>query len=116
MSRHLVFGMMRDKDLEGFLEVLAPRIEVFHPVGLAPPRGLGLEELSQRLHARLPCARIEPWDDLAEAVMRCRQLPEPKTVYVVTGSFRTLERMVPLIESGCPPPPCGKMAPEPGRT
>ncbi len=116
IPRHLVFGMMRDKDLDGFLGVLAPLVDVFHPVGLAPPRGLDLGELSRRLHARLPCARIEPWEDLPEAVMRCRQLPEPKTVYVVTGSFRTLERMIPLIESGCSPQASGRMTPGLSRT
>jgi dihydrofolate synthase/folylpolyglutamate synthase len=109
---HLVLGMMRDKDLERFLAPFVPLIDVFHPVGLPPPRGLSLEELVRRLHARLPCARIEPWADPPEAVMRCRQLPEPKAVYVVTGSFRTLERIVPLIESLAPPDDAG--APVPG--
>jgi dihydrofolate synthase/folylpolyglutamate synthase len=113
---HLVFGMMRDKDLEGFIEPFVPLVDVFHPVGLPPPRGLGLEELTERLHARLPYARIEPWEDLPEAVMHCRQLPEPNAVYVVTGSFRTLERMIPLIESMCPSAVSGMPILEPSRT
>lgn len=98
---HAILGMLRDKDVEGFVRALDPEIDVWHPIGLPGPRGLPSSELAARVRAALPCARIECGDPLEELIVdgeRAQSAP----VGVVTGSFRTLERMLPLIEERFP--------------
>ncbi len=102
---HALLGMLADKDVEGFVRELGPSVDVWHPIGLPKPRGLTASELSARVRSGLPCARIES----VECVDRLRELflnwetAENAPVVIVTGSFRTLEQMLPLIEERSPP-------------
>lgn len=91
---HVLLGMMRDKDVAGFVRVLAPVVATWHPIGLPAPRGLAASELAARVRAALPCAKIESADPLGELLVQWEQA-EQTPLIVVTGSFRTLESVLP---------------------
>jgi dihydrofolate synthase/folylpolyglutamate synthase len=46
-----VFGMMRDKDVDGVIRALASRVDHWLPVDLPGPRGASADWLAQRLAA-----------------------------------------------------------------
>ncbi|MHB1543769.1 MAG: bifunctional folylpolyglutamate synthase/dihydrofolate synthase [Gammaproteobacteria bacterium] len=94
---HAILGMLRDKDVEGFVRELGPWVDVWHPIGLPEPRGLSASELAKRVQSGLPYAKIEYGDPLRELFLNWETAASAPVV-VVTGSFRTLERMLPLIE------------------
>ncbi|EQD33201.1 Folylpolyglutamate synthetase, partial [mine drainage metagenome] len=63
---HAILGMLCDKDVEGFVRELAPRVGIWHPIGLPEPRGLSASALEARVRSALPYAKIESGDPLQE--------------------------------------------------
>lgn len=86
----LVIGMLKDKDVEGVLEVLAPHFECFYVGSLHTERG----ESSARLRAALLEYGIAPedivaGDSIAEVLERALNDRSNETI-VVVGSFVTV--------------------------
>lgn len=85
---HAVFAILADKDLEGVIAPLRPRIAHWHVAGLEGPRGLSADILAERL-GELGCdaTRYESLGSAWRAA--CRQAGGADTI-VSFGSFHTV--------------------------
>ncbi len=81
----LVVGMMRDKNLEGFLRVFIPLVD--HLIFTQPrmERSASVDELNQAVDREdlVPCLLADSW----EAVCRAKDIANPADVICVTGSL-----------------------------
>ncbi|GJL57225.1 MAG: bifunctional folylpolyglutamate synthase/dihydrofolate synthase [Nitrospirales bacterium] len=81
----LVVGMMRDKNLQGFLRVFIPLVD--HLILTQPrmERAASVDELNQAVEGRdlVPCLIADSW----EAVCRAKDISNPADVICVTGSL-----------------------------
>jgi dihydrofolate synthase/folylpolyglutamate synthase len=83
-----VMGMLSDKPVEGFAQVLAPLAAKFHAGGLPPPRGLAGEQLAQRLSSAGVPTQAHP--TVAAAFAAARAEARPGETVVACGSFLTV--------------------------
>jgi dihydrofolate synthase / folylpolyglutamate synthase len=81
----LVVGMMRDKNLQGFLRVFIPIVD--HLILTQPrmERAASVDELNQAVDREdlVPCLLADSW----EAVCRAKDISNPADVICVTGSL-----------------------------
>jgi dihydrofolate synthase / folylpolyglutamate synthase len=81
----LVVGMMRDKNLQGFLRVFFPLVD--HLIFTQPrmERAASVDELKQAVDREdlVPCLLADSW----EAVCRAKDISNPADVICVTGSL-----------------------------
>jgi dihydrofolate synthase/folylpolyglutamate synthase len=82
-----VCGMLRDKDIRGVLEALAPRIDRWHLASLGGSRGAASSELAAALHGR---AEVHEHASVAEAFVAARSGAREDDKIVVFGSFLTV--------------------------
>ena len=91
---HVVFGAMRDKDIEAILTRLAPVVDHWHFTDLPPPRGASAQELAQRhasLHLKGPGpVTVACHADPRQALDAALGLADPADRIVVLGSFQTV--------------------------
>lgn len=92
----LVVGMLADKPLEGFLQVLAPRAVAIHVGALPPPRGLAGDALARRVRAVAPQARLHA--SVQEAFGQARAEALEGEIVVVCGSFLTVAAVAELLD------------------
>lgn len=92
-----VVSLLRDKDVEGMLAVLAGLTDTLVATSSSNERALPAEELAGR--ARAYFARVEAHTDPAEALGRGHELGEP---VLVTGSFYLLADLAALEPAGVP--------------
>ncbi|WP_342347105.1 folylpolyglutamate synthase/dihydrofolate synthase family protein [uncultured Nitrospira sp.] len=93
----LVVGMMRDKNLQGFLRVLLPLVD--HLILTQPrmERAASVEELQHAVNREdlVPCLLADSW----EAVCQAKEMANPSDVICVTGSLflvgEVLNRLTP---------------------
>jgi len=81
----LVWGMMRDKDCEGFLDHLLPHVDEVIVTQARVPRAASAQELDASLRARGRTASVVP--DPADAISLARRLAAPDDLILVTGSL-----------------------------
>ncbi|KYC29267.1 bifunctional folylpolyglutamate synthase and dihydrofolate synthase [Sterolibacterium denitrificans] len=88
-----LFGMMRDKDIAGMIEILKPRIDHWLPCALPGPRAASADELVAALAdagvtgaARVP----QPFASVAAAFDYAREKMGENDRIVVFGSFLTV--------------------------
>lgn len=84
-----VCGMLRDKDLEGVLDALKGRIDVWLPCTLDGPRGLSSEALGGQLKA-IGATVAERFDSPAAAYIYAQENAAENDRIVVFGSFLTV--------------------------
>jgi dihydrofolate synthase/folylpolyglutamate synthase len=83
-----VMGMLSDKPVEGFAEVLAPLAASFHVAGLPPPRGLPADRLAARVAGGgVP---THAHDTVARALDAARAEAGRAGIVVACGSFLTV--------------------------
>lgn len=88
--RIAVFGMLRGKDLEGYLDTLEPQVDAWIVCELATPRARPSEELVVALRARgaeVLSVAPDPATGLDEARSRLHQT---RDLVLVIGSFHTV--------------------------
>ncbi len=83
-----VIGMLSDKPVEGFAEVLAPLAVKYYAAGLPPPRGIPGAELARRLGGCGVPARA--FDAVAPALAAARADARGRQTVVACGSFLTV--------------------------
>ena len=81
----LVWGMMRDKDREGFLERLLPYADEVIVTQAHGPRATPAQELEALVKARGRAAHVSP--DPGEALALARRLAAPDDLILLTGSL-----------------------------
>lgn len=95
---HLVLGMLADKDIEAVVQILAPVIDVWHPVSLDVPRGAGRERLEAALlGAGIARDRIRGADSVDSAVSQLQSMPAADRL-LLAGSFFTVAQALELAE------------------
>jgi dihydrofolate synthase/folylpolyglutamate synthase len=84
-----VFGMLSDKDIDGVIGLLAPRVDAWYAATLPGPRGASADALAQRLHGR-GAAAVETFADVPAALAAAREASDDTDRIVVFGSFLTV--------------------------
>jgi dihydrofolate synthase/folylpolyglutamate synthase len=80
----LVFGAMRDKDIDGILRELVPAVSAIICTRASNPRAATADELAQLVRANAPHLRVESCDSPAVALERAWRL-SPRIV--IAGSI-----------------------------
>jgi dihydrofolate synthase / folylpolyglutamate synthase len=81
----VVFGMMQDKDREGFLDHLLPHVDEVIVTQARIPRSATVQELAASLRARGWTANMV--SDPADAISLGRRMASPDDLILVTGSL-----------------------------
>ena len=93
-----VFGMLKDKDVDGVIRALASRVDHWIPVDLPGPRGASAEWLTERLQAVGVSAgsdrSIEAQPSPREGLIAARLRAGPDDRILVLGSFLTVADVI----------------------
>ena len=86
-----VFGIMADKDIDGVIAALKPRVDRWLVATLPPPRGATAMLLRQRLEqAGVVADAIRSFDDAGAAYRAARETAAEADRIIVFGSFLTV--------------------------
>jgi len=97
-----VFGMLKDKDVDGVIRALSSRVDHWIPVDLPGPRGASSEWLTERLHALGVGAgsssgsdrSVEPQPSPRAGLSAARLRAGPDDRILVLGSFLTVADVI----------------------
>jgi dihydrofolate synthase/folylpolyglutamate synthase len=85
------FGMLCDKDIDGVIDALRPRVDDWRVATLPGPRGARADDLAQRLRARgVAPSAIATFGDVPAALAAARGEAHEADRIVVFGSFLTV--------------------------
>lgn len=93
-----VVGMLSDKPVEGFLEVLATVAGSFYLCGLPPPRGLSGQALAARAGGQARQAQVSA--TVVEAFKQAQADCREGELIVVCGSFLTVAAVAAVLADG----------------
>jgi len=86
-----VFGMLADKDLDGVVAAMKPRIDRWHVATLPGPRGARAASVRDALvRAGIDSANVRMFDDVASAYRAARDEAVEADRIIVFGSFLTV--------------------------
>lgn len=85
-----VFGMFHDKDAEGVVHEIAPRVDRWFVGGLDGPRGQSAADLTAYLRRVAPAAACSEYAGVAEAWRAASAMARRGDRIVVFGSFHTV--------------------------
>jgi len=88
--RLAVFAMLKDKDIEGVLDVTKSAFDAWYVAPLTLPRGADAARLQQALAAVGVTAPVRHYDDIAGALRAARGSARSDDKIVVFGSFYTV--------------------------
>ena len=90
-----VIAILADKDVDGVLDALAPRLQAAVATQSASPRALPAADLAARIAARgVPTEAVTP---PSAALARARERAGPTGAVLVSGSLSLLEQLAPLL-------------------
>ncbi|HEX7328957.1 MAG TPA: bifunctional tetrahydrofolate synthase/dihydrofolate synthase [Casimicrobiaceae bacterium] len=93
-----VFGMLADKDIDGVIAALAPRVDVWHVAPLPGPRGAKAEELAERLVAAgVAKDAVRIFADVAQAWRAAAVAAGEADRIAAFGSFLTIAAVLAII-------------------
>ncbi len=86
-----VFGMLADKDIDGVVAAMLPRVDRWHVATLPPPRGAGAASVRDALsNAGVAAADVRTFDDVGSAYRAARDEAGEADRIIVFGSFLTV--------------------------
>lgn len=86
-----VFGMLADKDIDGVIAAMRPRIDLWHVATLPGPRGATAGELARRLReAGVADTAVRSFDSIAQAFGAARAEAQETDRIAAFGSFLTV--------------------------
>ncbi len=94
-----VVGMLRDKDVQGALALVAGRVDHWRFAGLPGPRGLSAEELATEARAAGLSGEGREFATPAEAYRAVRKEAAPDDRIVVFGSFLTVADVLEVVRA-----------------
>lgn len=94
-----VVGMLRDKDVQGALALVAGRVDHWRFAGLPGPRGLSAEELATEARAAGLSGDGREFATPAEAYRAVRKEAAPDDRIVVFGSFLTVADVLEVVRA-----------------
>lgn len=90
-KRIAVIGMLKDKDIEGVLEVISSSFDAFYVASLPGLRGESKERLASSLTKLTNCsAKVESFDSVAAALNQAKSDAAKDDTIIVMGSFVTV--------------------------
>jgi dihydrofolate synthase/folylpolyglutamate synthase len=87
---YAVFGMMRDKNTQSFVRVLATVVSHWYPVGLQTDRASTAQQLAQRMAPIVGMERVTACESVTHAINRLKAEVRPGDRVLVCGSFHTV--------------------------
>jgi dihydrofolate synthase/folylpolyglutamate synthase len=88
---HAVFGMLADKDIDGVVRAVAPRIDTWFIAPLPGPRGASAERIAQALRdAGVSTKSIRAFGDVEHAFVAAREEANETDRIAAFGSFLTV--------------------------
>jgi dihydrofolate synthase/folylpolyglutamate synthase len=87
---HLVLGMMRDKDVVSFVEVLRPYVDTWYATGLQVKRASPVETLAASIRAQVSDQPVVTCANMRDTLAALKAVAEPGDRIVVCGSFYTV--------------------------
>ena len=94
-----VIAILADKDVDGVLDALAPRLQAAVATQSASTRALAAADLAARIGARgVPAEAVMP---PSAALARAPQRAGPAGAVLVSGSLSLLEELAPLLVQAC---------------
>jgi len=98
-STHAVFGMLRDKDIDGVIARLGDRVDHWH-IGPTPgERGCDAATIAASLRGRSRECSISEYPDLAAAFDGAREMAEADDRILAFGSFLTVAEVMRAIRA-----------------
>jgi dihydrofolate synthase / folylpolyglutamate synthase len=88
--RLAVFAMLKDKDIEGVLDVTKSEFDAWYVAPLSLPRGAHAARLQQALTAVGVTAPVQRCEDIAGALRAAREAARSDDKIIVFGSFYTV--------------------------
>ncbi len=85
-----VYAALGDKDVEGVAGAMAPVVDEWHLAGLNVSRGLGCDELADRIGSALRQPTASTSSSVAEALRKAIASAAPEDSVVIFGSFHTV--------------------------
>lgn len=99
-KRRAVVGMLKDKDIEGVLQVLKDTFDVFYVASLHCARGAEAERLDKALKALPRGAQVQSFETVAAALAAARAEAAPQDEITVFGSFVTVAEALTALDAG----------------
>ena len=96
---HAVFGMLKDKDIEGVCRALKDRFSVWFVADLAAPRGATADTVANALEAAGAKGEVARFKNPLEAYGAARKRSGENDRIVVFGSFHTVAEVMQGIEA-----------------
>ena len=97
-KRRAVVGMLKDKDVEGVLQVLKDTFNVFYVATLHCERGAEAERLKQALEQLPGAVEVFAFDSVTQALEQARADASDKDEITVLGSFVTVAEALKALE------------------
>lgn len=94
---HVVFAMLRDKDIEGVARAVKAHVDHWYLAPLPGPRGAATPVLEQALEAAQVFDPVERFDSVAAALAAARSAARADDRIVVFGSFLTVAQALDAI-------------------
>ena len=90
-KRIAVIGMLKDKDIEGVLEVISSSFDAFYVASLPGLRGESKERLAASLtKLTIGAAKVQSFDSVADALKQAKSDATKDDTIIVMGSFVTV--------------------------
>ena len=90
-KRIAVIGMLKDKDIEGVLEVISSSFDAFYVASLPGLRGESKERLAASLTMlTIGAAKVQSFDSVADALKQAKSDATKDDTIIVMGSFVTV--------------------------
>ncbi|MHB8494129.1 MAG: bifunctional tetrahydrofolate synthase/dihydrofolate synthase [Casimicrobiaceae bacterium] len=97
---YAVFGMLADKDIDGVIAAMRPRIDVWHVATLPGPRGASADALARRLHdAGVAETVVKRFDSIAQAFRAARDEARETDRIAAFGSFLTVAAAIDAVRA-----------------
>jgi dihydrofolate synthase/folylpolyglutamate synthase len=96
---YAVFGMLKDKDIEGVCRALKDRFTAWFAAGLSVERGANADKLASALRAAGTNGEVLCFENPREAYAAARKRAGENDRIVVFGSFHTVAEVVQAIEA-----------------
>jgi dihydrofolate synthase/folylpolyglutamate synthase len=96
---HAVFGMLKDKDIEGVCRALKDRFSSWFVADLTAPRGASADALADALRAAAASGEVNRFANPREAYAAARGRSGENDRIVVFGSFHTVAEVMQGIEA-----------------
>lgn len=89
-TTYAVMGMMKDKNVQSFVQALQAEVACWYAVGLEPERASNPQQLAEEIRAVVGAVPVASCDSVDEAIDALRGTVKPGDRILICGSFHTV--------------------------